>query len=295
LWGERARGACDAARVKADASFTASMIAVSRGLGRVLPEDARLIEDPYGERFSTSRVLDFARRHARGFLYPVLESLLLHVQVRTRLLDEALLSFVDRGGAQVLLLGAGYDTRASRLEKVRERARVFEVDHPATQTRKRAVIADPANVVYVPWDFEAQQTRDLPAALRQAGLDPARPTFVLWEGVTMYLSDDAVDATTRAVAALCAPGSPFVFTYIERAALKRPSLGARLVGLVVRGVGEPLTFGFDPATLGAWLAERGFSLGHDVGMADAARVLLPARFAHRFTRGAARVAFAARA
>jgi methyltransferase (TIGR00027 family) len=270
------------------------MIAVSRGLARVLPEDARLAEDPHGERFSSSRVLDFARKHASGFLYRTLEPLLLHVQVRTRLLDQAVISFVEKGGTQVLLLGAGYDTRASRLDALRGHVRVFEVDHPATQAFKRERIADPPHVTYVPWDFEQASVAGLPDALRAAGLDARAPTFVLWEGVTMYLSEQAVDATTRAVAALCAPGSPFVFTYIERAALRRPSWGARLVGMVVRGVGEPLTFGFESASLGAWLAARGFTHVQDVGIADAARVLLPARFAHHFRRGESRVAFTTR-
>ena len=58
----------------------------------------------------------------------------------------------------------------------------------------------------------------------QRGADPTAPTFVLWEGVTLYLSEPAVDATTRAVASLCAPGSLFAFTYVDRAALTRPNI-----------------------------------------------------------------------
>src|SRR5688572_13814640 len=148
------------------------MIATARGLGRLLPEDARLSHDPYGERFGTARLRWWL---SRGLF----QSLLLTVQVRTRLLDEAVLSFVRAGGRQVLLLGAGFDARAHRLEL--QGARVFEVDHPATQARKREVL--PQGALYVPFDFEKEQTSALPDALRAAGHDPSAPTFTLWEGV----------------------------------------------------------------------------------------------------------------
>ncbi len=272
------------------ASFTAAMIAVSRSLGRVLPDDARLIDDPYGARFATPMLRVLAR--CAHWLRPVIEGTLVTVQVRTRLLDEALLGFVDAGGAQVLVLGAGFDARAARFADRLQGARVFEVDHPATQARKRALLPEAPSVRYLPWDFEAQPVRELPAALAALGHDPARPTLTLWEGVTMYLTEGAVDETVRAVRALSAPGSRFVLTYVERAALTKPSAAHRVVARLVRGVGEPLRFGFAPPELPTWMAARGFALEHDVSFQDAAALLVPARYA-ALLEPSMRVAFVA--
>ena len=88
---------------------------------------------------------------------------LLFMQVRTRLVDEALLAFVAGGGRQVLLLGAGYDFRAARFATQLDGAVVYEVDHPATQAHKRAVVGDGAapHVRYLPWDFEQRGTADV--------------------------------------------------------------------------------------------------------------------------------------
>ncbi len=273
------------------ASFTAAMIAVSRSLGRVLPEDARLIDDPYGERFATP-FLRFLARNA-GWLRPVIESTLLTVQVRTRLIDEALLGFLHKGGDQVLLLGAGFDARAHRFADVLASARVFEVDHPATQAVKRARLPAQGGVRYLPWDFEAQPVAALPDALAALGHDRRRPTLTIWEGVTMYLSEPAIHASVRAVAELSAPGSPFVLTYVERSALERPGLLRRLIARLVAQVGEPLRFGFAPAELPRWLEARGFALEHDVSFKDAAELLLAPRYAAIF-EPSMRVAFAAR-
>lgn len=274
------------------ASFTAAMIAVARSLGRVLPEDARLVQDPYGERFATP-FLRFIARNA-GWLRPVIEGTLVTVQVRTHLLDQALLSFLRLGGQQVLVLGAGFDARAWRFAEALRGVRVFELDHPATQARKRELMPPNIGVSFVPWDFETRALAELPATLAALGHDPTRPTFILWEGVTMYLSEDAVDATVRAAAALAAPGSKLVVTYMDRAALARPGLARRMVGRLVAGLGEPLRFGFAPGELPGWLLSRGLALTHDVSFREAAGALLPPRY-HAAFDPLLRVFFADRA
>ena len=277
--------------MKGSASFTAALAAVARGLGRLLPDDARLIEDPFGERFATGSLRRLVR--AAPHLPWLFESTLATMQVRTRLIDEALVSFVTKGGRQVLLLGAGFDARALRFASELRETRVFEVDHPATQARKREALPEAAGACYLPWDFEAQPVSALPDALRALGHDARAPTLTIWEGVTMYLSEPAIDETARAVAALSAPGSPFVLTYIERAAIERPGRLRGLVARVVAGVGEPLRFGFAPDELAAWLEQRGFGLEHDVTFKEAAGLLLPPRYPPMFD-ASLRIAFAAR-
>lgn len=251
-----------------------------------MPEDARLVVDPFGEQFGTPWLRFWARR-------ALFETLLLTVQVRTRLIDEALVDFLRKGGAQVLLLGAGFDARAARFPDAS--TCFYEVDHPATQLHKRARMVERERVAYLPWDFEAEPIDRLPAALAALGHERSRPTLTIWEGVTMYLSEPAVAASVQAIAALSAPGSPVVFTYLDRASLQRPALARRIVAGLVAWGSEPLTFGFVPEELAGWLAALGLQLKHDVALPDAARLLLPERFHERFVDRSQRVAFAVRA
>src|SRR5262249_33277528 len=121
-------------------SFSAAWVAACRSLGAKLPEDARLADDPYGAWFAGRRAAFLARalpRVATRPLWPAAR----YMQVRTRVVDDALRACVRAGGRQVLLLGAGYDARATRLAPELEGARVFEVDHAATQARKRRILA----------------------------------------------------------------------------------------------------------------------------------------------------------
>jgi methyltransferase (TIGR00027 family) len=248
-------------------SDTASIIAVARGLGQHLPDDACLVVDPYGERFGKG-VFGFLSR--RPFFRPLFQSLVLPIQVRTRLIDLALIEFVEGGGRQILLLGAGFDSRAVRL--CGTALTVFEVDHPATQAVKRKRLPE-SRAQYLPWDFETQPAAGLGAALAALGHDASKPTLTIWEGVTMYLSAEAVDATLSAVRTFSAAGSPLVFTYVERSTLAqhRSRFFTRLVGLR----GEPLTLGFEPSEIPAFLEARGLSLRSDASLSSAAPLLLP--------------------
>lgn len=265
-------------------SFTARWMAACRALGMLLPDEARIAADPYGARFCSPPVkllLAGAGRApavARAALAP-LRPWVAYVQVRTRAIDDVLLDFVGGGGRQVVLLGAGFDCRAARFADALGAARVFEVDHPATQRRKREAMASvrQAPVTYVPWDFEARSTSELPGALAALGLDPAAPTLAVWEGVTMYLTERAVEETLAAIRRMGAPGSPLVFTYFERRLVQRPdSLALRAAaGVVARVAGEPFRFGWDPAELRDWLAARRFTLVRDRSEAELAALLPP--------------------
>lgn len=281
-------------------SFTAAAVAVCRTLGRVLPEDARIAEDPYGVDFGTPglraaagaalrfpTVAESALPHVRP-----LHSLVLWMQVRTRFLDDELLRFVSAGGRQVLLLGAGFDARAARFANALGEVTVFEVDHPATQAQKRGVLsrrgAPSARVVYVPWDFENRPLGELPDHLASLGHDRAAPTLTIWEGVTMYLTDRALDASVAAVAALSAEGSPFAMTYMTPDTLRRMRT---MLPFLRRS--EPFRRGWERGAIGGWLAERGFSLREDHGSAALGNRYLPARYAPLFGEGR-RVAVAVR-
>lgn len=273
--------------MRTGASLTAAFVASARGLGSLLGDDA-IARDPYGARFGgrLTRAVERAARAEpvrRGVLAaPMVRRWIAYMQTRTRAIDDELLDFVAAGGRQVVILGAGYDCRAARFAAELDGARVFEIDHPATQARKRAVLDDAGAappVVYVAWDFEARPLAELPGVLARLGLDPDRPTLTIWEGVTMYLSAPAIEATIAAIRQLGGAGSRLVFTYVERAMVERPRLLARAFLGVLAQIGEPFRFGWDPDELPAWLAARGLALRTDRRVVDLAVDLLPADLA----------------
>ncbi len=149
---------------------------------------------------------------------------------RTHFFDNAVAAAAaaDSPIRQFVVLGAGWDTRsygpspggadlrATGGRDSGEALRCFEVDEPPTQAAKvealRAGGVDCGHVVFAPTDFNQQSWLE---SLTEHGFDPDSPTFILWEGVTMYLDDAAVDKTLGAVAGL-APGSRIAFDSFSR-------------------------------------------------------------------------------
>jgi methyltransferase (TIGR00027 family) len=278
-------------------SRTAAWVALARGLAERLPPEAQLAIDPYGAAFEEGQRPRVQRALERAGLrverFRAIKSWILYMQVRTRVIDDAVRAFVARGGRQLVLLGAGYDTRALRLPELAA-VRVFEVDHPATQGHKREVLGRlgaPSPSTYLAWNFERPMS-DLPAALAGIGHDPKARSFTIWEGVTMYLTEGAIDASLRAIRAWSAPGSELAMTYFARTRITEPSLATRVISAVVARVGEPWKWGWVPSELPRYLADRGFAVDRDLSMAQAARELLPAPFASLVSNADQRVSFA---
>ena len=271
-------------------SATAGWVAAMRGIAPLLPREARLCDDPYGARFGGELAVRLrraaSRRPALAPLFSIavgpVRRTMLWMQLRTRALDEIVLDFARASGRQLLLLGAGYDARAWRFSRELEGCRVFEVDHPATQARKRRLLermgAPPAPVSFVPFDFEAMPLVELPARLASLGHDPGARTLTLWEGVTPYLTARAVGATLGAVRALSAPGSLLAFTYVDRELLERPRGAEAAIRRLVARVGEPYRFGLAPAEVAGFLSERSFRLVKDESHRALAGRLLPPSF-----------------
>jgi methyltransferase (TIGR00027 family) len=256
-----------------------------RGAGAFLPAPMRLVDDPYGLRFAaglralreTGPLAAGASATASVWLRGRLRAAVVIQQLRTRFIDEDVEAFAASGGRQLVLLGAGFDCRAWRLPAL-EGATVYEVDHPATQAKKRSLMKhDPARarVVFVPWNFEREPLDQLRARLELDGHDARAATMTVSEGVLPYLTDEAVEATFATVARYSGPGSLFTFTYFDRALLTEDAGDARGVRIVVRLMGEPFRHGFDPAALPGWLEQRGFALARDESARALAARMLP--------------------
>jgi methyltransferase (TIGR00027 family) len=161
--------------------------------------------------------------------------------VRATFVDAAIEGYLP-GVEQFVELGAGYDTRTVQLQHNR-RICCFEVDLPKTQQMKRELLhqcgVDTTSVKFVPENFLTDNWLD---NLAKAGFDPGKPAFFLWEGVTYYLSREAMEKTFRTIATI-APGSVVVFDYATEANIKayRKPLGL-LHKAILKVVREPQTF-----------------------------------------------------
>jgi len=190
--------------------------------------------------------------------------------MRTRYFDAALEKALAAGAKQVVILGAGFDSRAYRFDKALRGAKVFEVDYPPTQEYKKKRVREilgnlPPQAVYVPIDFTRQ---NLATVLRNAGYSRSKKTFFIWEGVTYYLPADAVDSTLQFVAHNSAHGSTIAFDYYFQSYLLSNEKGDRSIREHVASLGEPWIFGVPDTGVGAFLEHRGLRLLSDVDTAE---------------------------
>ncbi|MFM2125315.1 MAG: hypothetical protein RL328_1766 [Acidobacteriota bacterium] len=213
---------------------------------------------------------------------PEVQSAAATLVIRTKFIDERLERMVREGATQVVIMGAGWDTRAYRFAGILRNVRVFEVDQPATQNSKRrraeeALGPPPANLTYLPIDFRVQTLADV---LASAGYDPKQKTLFIWEGVTMYLPAAAVSDTLRWIAQQ-APGSMITFDFADEALIDliaRARQGeppaddrAKLVMDRLRqiaGWGEPWIFGVPTNESARYIQEQGLEHRETLGMAS---------------------------
>ena len=258
-------------------STTAEQMALSRAIETRKPAAEQICCDPLAERFlgPKYRMLLWGRPFrdvVEGLIERRFAGHHYYVIARTRYFDDFLQQRLARGAEQLVILGAGYDSRPYRFADRLGGVQVFEVDHPATSTAKQAkvlaIIGDiPANVAYVAVDFTVDNFAD---KLLACGYRTTRPTVFLWEGVTPYLDLEAVDGVLGFVTASAAAGSAIVFDYILRSVVEGTCTlrGAANEFAKMNRTSEPLTFGIDEGHAPAFLASRGFHNVVDVGAQD---------------------------
>jgi methyltransferase (TIGR00027 family) len=264
-------------------------IAVLRGLESRRSASERLLADPVSLRLLPAAWRALLRLLALTGLDDAilakrerqLPGIIASLLCRTRYIDDALRGALHESAEQVLVLGAGFDTRAYRIPGI-EAVPVFEVDHPDAQAAKRKAlrrssIAIPENVAFVSIDFERDH---LGRALAAAGFRSGRRTFFIWEGVTQYISRDAIEDTLSFVGTSGAVGSRVVFSYIRADVIDGSAATATDRSVMARAErgGAPWRTGLDPDRLPRLLERHGLRLLEDVGGDEyRARYLEPAR------------------
>jgi methyltransferase (TIGR00027 family) len=203
---------------------------------------------------------------------------------RTAFFDRIFAQALQDNLDQVVLLGAGYDSRSYRFQELIQATCLFELDAPPTQQRKRAClhqagIAVPPRLTFVPINFE---TDDLREVLTAAGLSRNSRTLFIWEGVSYYLSVPAVDNVMACVKALAPAGSSLGFDYAAISAEVLSDEGVREFRkfMQARHADEPTRFYLRAGALEAFLTERGFQIIEHLTAADMnERYLAPQRYA----------------
>ena len=258
-------------------SRTALLTAVARALQREEPQPW-VIDDNLALGLAGPEGWTLLERLQAEFPRPHLLAFSRWVCVRARFAEDIVEHAAAGGTGQYVILGAGLDSFAYRRADLLGAMKVFEVDHPATQSWKRQRLAElgvdfSGRLVFAPVDFETQTLRD---GLEQAGFDFGQRAVFSWIGVTMYLSLDAIHATLATMAG-CRPGTGVALTYnLPMAALagSTAQIAATFAGLAAE-MGEPFLSRFLPDEMAQLLREYGFGQITDFGPDEARAAYFP--------------------
>lgn len=254
------------------ASFTAESVAAVRAVESAKPEGERVCYDPYARYFISGGNDASGLQFWRDLLLSIdreRPGIQTEVVLRARYIDNYVRACVDDGIAQLVILGAGYDSRAYRIDDLKGKVRVFEVDHPATQKLKTGKLKEilgllPDHVIYIPIDFH---TEKLNQRLSEGGYNKRLKTLFIWEGVSMYLTAEAVDETLALVADNSGQGTCIIFNYLVEPIGDGPSDPELSWWTLQRReewlksfdiIGETFRFGIPQGTIEEFLCKRGF-------------------------------------
>jgi methyltransferase (TIGR00027 family) len=259
---------------KRTVSRTALGAATCRLIEQYQPEKTRLFNDPVVKTL-VGPLIRFLMQSAsmRKFTVQQTDAVgagIFGAQIcRTRYIDDTVQAALSQGIEQLVILGAGFDTRPYRLPGMK-RVKVFEVDLPAVQEDKKKKLQKylgrlPENVIFIPIDFD-MQTVD--AVFSGTAFDPSKPAAFIWEAVTQYISEGAV-RQTLAFVGKSAPGSIIVFTYVLKSIIEhRSNIPGADHMMDVVAEQAPWIFGLEPSGVPDFLKSFHLDLIEDVGNAD---------------------------
>ena len=266
-------------------SRSAEGVAGLRAIESEKPESDQVCYDPYAKAFVpgglgwsisnwiiTSGLYDRMAPGGVGF-----------VVVRERYIDDYLKTCLAEGLDQVVILGAGFDTRAYRIPGIKK-TRVFEIDHPATQAEKlkrlqKVIDPLPQHVTFLPVDFNTQTLAD---RLPGSGYNEHAKTLFIWQGVTYFLTREGVDSTLAFIAAHSGPRSAVIFDYFYNEVFTDPTNGyAKALKRAAQISGKEYMFGIDRGQIESFMTQRGFGDVHNLTLDDLKQLYFTGKNAKR--------------
>lgn len=268
------------------ASRTAQYMALFRAIEHNRPASKRLFSDEHAIRFLDSGLqmavklstFPLLGRMIPGIIHHKAPGALSSGTARTRYIDDLLLQTLQQGAQQVIILGAGFDTRALRLDALKN-IPVIEIDHPDTSAFKLQKLRESGkilpNVQYLQIDFN---TESLDQLVAKHSIHFDIPTTIIWEGVTNYLTAEAVKQTFQFIGRFAA-GSFIIFTYIHQQVLDSPHSFEGMNNILkrLRENEELWTFGLKPDELAQYLQQFNLRLLEDRGAAEYRNKYMPER------------------
>ncbi len=234
-----------------------------------LPQDQRVIHDPLARYYAGAPGMRMVK-----MMHLINPSIRKAIALRARYFDDHSRRCIKDGYDQIVLLGAGYDSRYVRLDEFRH-ATVFELDLNSTQVIKKALTRRlygrlPANVCYVAIDFSQDSVTD---RLLKAGFQTHRRTLFIWEGVTLFLNQDIIEQTLGQLAELT-HDSRIIFDFVppELVDDQTDYQGNRQLLKLCADIQEPLTFGCAPEKMPGILKGLGYDQVKIVSLPQANKI-----------------------
>ena len=261
---------------------TAQGVAKQRLIETIAGPDKCVINDPYADSFVIGAGVVKLMGHKLNVwlnqkLAPGFHE---HLIARTRFIDELIQKSVLNGIEQYVILGAGYDSRAHRLE-LPSSLKIFEVDQPEVSDIKLSKLPkelpNSENVTYVDIDFLHQS---LTKQLSAGGFDQNKSTIFTLEGVSQYITKEAVSSTIKELASLTkGTSSIFFMSYVDELLDKKPEAcfgkgypnpekKANLIKRLSAKVGEPWISFYTYEELESLLSQNGYSIEENLTLED---------------------------
>jgi methyltransferase (TIGR00027 family) len=181
-----------------------------------------------------------------------------YVIARTKFIDKCVKTAMQDGIEQILILGAGFDSRGIRFYDLSQNAKIFELDAYATQKvkidrYKEKGVGIPENLIFVPIDFDKQSISE---RLSECGFEKGRPCLFILEGLTMYLQPESADSLFKIMRDLSGGGSRIVFDFIYASVLRNENLYEGEKELVEGALksGEGFCFGIEKGAVNEFLS-----------------------------------------
>ena len=261
---------------------TAQGVAKQRLIETIAGPEKSVINDPYADKFVIgSGVIKLMGHRLNVWLSSKLApGFHEHLISRTRFIDDLIEKSAKEGIEQYVILGAGYDSRANRLN-LTPSLKIFEVDQPEVSDIKLSKLPKDLpnleNITYVNVDFSYQS---LSEQLLTAGFDQTKSTIITLEGVSQYITKEAVSSTIRELSLITKDArSIFFLSYVDELLNKdpaacfgkgypNPSKKANLIQNLSAKVGEPWISFYRDEEIESILAENGYSMKENVTLED---------------------------
>ena len=261
---------------------TAQGVAKQRLIETIAGPEKSIINDPYADKFVIgSGVIKLMGHRLNVWLSSKLApGFHEHLISRTRFIDDLIEKSAKEGVQQYVILGAGYDSRANRLN-LPPSLKIFEVDQPEVSDIKLSKLPKDLpnleNITYVNVDFSYQS---LSEQLLTAGFDQTKSTIFTLEGVSQYITKEAVSSTIQELSLITKDArSIFFMSYVDELLKKdpaacfgkgypNPSKKADLIQTLSAKVGEPWISFYRDEEVESILAENGYAIKENVTLED---------------------------